>query len=95
MDSAMVCGMTIRMDKAGRIVLPKVIRKRCGTTPDLGFEAVPHADGILLRKYEQQPSMVKTDGLWVHQGTPDAGAQWACSIGSRSNETFLITRRSL
>jgi hypothetical protein len=30
MDSAIVCGMTIRIDKSGRIVLPKMIRERFG-----------------------------------------------------------------
>jgi len=76
MGSAMVCGMTIRMDKSGRIVLPKVIRERFGLIPDRELDIVEQPDGVLIRRREEIPAMVKIDGLWVHQGTPDAGAQW-------------------
>jgi AbrB family looped-hinge helix DNA binding protein len=69
-------GMTIRMDKSGRIVLPKIIRDRFGLTPDLELEVVEQPDGVLLRRYEAHPSMIKVDDLWIHQGTPQAGALW-------------------
>jgi AbrB family looped-hinge helix DNA binding protein len=68
--------MTIRMDKSGRIVLPKIIRERFGLTPDLELEVVEQSDGVLLRRCEERPSMIKVDGLWIHQGTPQSGAQW-------------------
>jgi AbrB family looped-hinge helix DNA binding protein len=73
---AWFCGMTIRMDKSGRIVLPKVIRERFGLTPDLELEVVEQPNGVLLRRREDHPSMIKVDGLWIHQGTPQPGAQW-------------------
>jgi AbrB family looped-hinge helix DNA binding protein len=69
-------GMAIRMDKSGRIVLPKMIRERFGLTPDLELEVVEQPDGVLLRRRDEHPSMIKVDGLWIHQGTPQAGAQW-------------------
>ena len=37
---------------------------------------IEQPDGVLIRRREDVPSMVKIDGLWVHQGTPVAGAQW-------------------
>ena len=37
---ARCAGMTIRMDKSGRIVLPKMIRERFGLTPDLELEVI-------------------------------------------------------
>jgi AbrB family looped-hinge helix DNA binding protein len=64
------------MDKSGRIVLPKMIRERFGLTPDLELEVVEQPDGVLLRRREEHPSMIKVDGLWIHQGTPQIGAQW-------------------
>jgi len=76
MGSAMVCGMTIRIDKSGRIVLPRVLRERFGLTPDRELEIVEQPDGVLIRRREDVPAMVKVDGLWVHQGTPDPGAKW-------------------
>jgi AbrB family looped-hinge helix DNA binding protein len=68
--------MAIRIDKLGRIVLPKMIRDRFGLTPDLELEVVEQPDGVLLRRRENRPSMIKVDGLWIHQGTPQSGAQW-------------------
>ena len=68
--------MEIRIDKAGRIVVPKPLRERLGFKPDTGLEAIEGPEGILLKRAEQRPSMVKVDGLWVHQGRADAGANW-------------------
>jgi hypothetical protein len=31
---------------------------------------------VLLKRVEQRPSMVKVDGLWVHQGIAEPGASW-------------------
>jgi AbrB family looped-hinge helix DNA binding protein len=69
-------GMTIRMDKSGRIVLPKMIRERFGLTPELELDIIEQPDGVLLRRRDEQPSMIKIEGLWVHQGKPEAGANW-------------------
>ena len=71
-----VNGMEIRIDKAGRIVVPKPLRERLGFKPDTGLEAIEQAGGVLLKRVEQRPSMVKVDGLWVHQGSAEPGANW-------------------
>jgi AbrB family looped-hinge helix DNA binding protein len=76
----MVCGITngmeLRIDKAGRIVVPKPLRERLGFKPDTELEAIEQPEGVLLKRVEQRPSMVKVDGLWVHQGKPEPGANW-------------------
>jgi AbrB family looped-hinge helix DNA binding protein len=69
-------GMELRIDKAGRIVVPKPLRERLGFRPDTELEAVEQPDGVLLKRVQQRPSMIKVDGLWVHQGTAEAGANW-------------------
>ena len=69
-------GMEIRIDKAGRIVVPKPLRERLGFKPDTELEAVEQPEGVLLKRVEQRPSMVMVDGLWVHQGTAEPGARW-------------------
>ncbi len=69
--------MNVRIDKSGRIVVPKPLRERLGLKPDTEFELVERADGVLLRRVEQRPSMLKVDGLWVHQGTAVPDANWA------------------
>jgi len=69
-------GMELRIDKSGRIVVPKPLRDRLGFKPDTELEAVEHPDGVFLKRIEQRPSMTKIDGLWVHQGIPQPGANW-------------------
>ena len=69
-------GMELRIDKAGRIVVPKPLRERLGFKPDTELVAIEQPDGVLLKRIEQRPSMVKVDGLWVHQGSAEPGADW-------------------
>lgn len=66
----------LKIDKAGRIVVPKIWRERLGFRSDVELEALEQEDGLLLRRVEQAPSMVKVDGLWVHRGTPEPDARW-------------------
>ena len=76
MAYGIVIGMELRIDKAGRIVVPKPLRERLGFKPDTELEAIEQPDGVLLKRVEQRPSMVKVDGLWVHQGSAEPGANW-------------------
>jgi AbrB family looped-hinge helix DNA binding protein len=76
MAHGIVNGMEVRIDKAGRIVVPKPLRERLGFRPDTELEAIEQPEGVLLKRIEQRPSMVKVDGLWVHQGSPEPGANW-------------------
>jgi len=68
--------MEVKIDKAGRIVVPKPLRERLGFKPDTEIEALEQPEGVLLKRIEQRPSMVKVDGLWVHQGSAEPGANW-------------------
>ncbi len=68
--------MKLKIDKAGRIVVPKPLRERLGFRPDTELVAMEQPDGVLLKRVEQRPSMVKVDGLWVHQGSAEPGANW-------------------
>ncbi len=56
------------MDKAGRVILPKPIRDRLGFRADSDLEMVETVDGLVLKRIEDRPSMIKVDGLWVHTG---------------------------
>jgi len=68
--------MELRIDKAGRIVVPKPLRERLGFRPGTDLVAIEQPGGVLLKRVEQRPSMVKVDGLWVHQGRAEPGANW-------------------
>ena len=76
MASGIINGMEVKIDKAGRIVVPKPLRERLGFKPDTEIEALEQPEGVLLKRIEQRPSMVKVDGLWVHQGNAEPGANW-------------------
>lgn len=72
----MLNGMDVKIDKSGRIVVPKALRDRLGLKPDMELEVHEQADGMLLRVPVPHPTMVKVDGLWVHQGATQANADW-------------------
>jgi AbrB family looped-hinge helix DNA binding protein len=75
-QNGMIHGMTLQIDKSGRIVVPKRIRQRLGWKPGAELEVSERPEGILLRRPERQPSMVQVDGLWVHQGVAEPGTDW-------------------
>jgi bifunctional DNA-binding transcriptional regulator/antitoxin component of YhaV-PrlF toxin-antitoxin module len=70
-----------------------VIRERFGLTPDRDLDLIEQSNGVLIRPREEVPSMIKIDGLWVHQGKPEAGAQWDRVIDDvreeRAHSTFM------
>ena len=76
MAHGIINGMELRIDKAGRIVVPKPLRERLGFKPDTELVAIEQPEGVLLKRIEQRPSMTKVDGLWVHQGIAEPGANW-------------------
>jgi AbrB family looped-hinge helix DNA binding protein len=69
-------GTKMKIDKSGRIVIPKALRDRLGLKPGTELEAFDHQEGMLLRTVEEQPALVKVDGLWVHRGVSQPGANW-------------------
>jgi len=76
MEFGIVYGMELWIDKAGRVVVPKPLRERLGFKPGTELQAVERPEGVLLKRIEQRPSLVKVDGLWVHQGQAEPGANW-------------------
>lgn len=78
--------MELKIDKAGRIVVPKRLRERLGFKPDTDLEAREQPDGVLIKRAKPQPAMLKLDGLWVHQGKPEPGAEWEEIVDSVREE---------
>ncbi len=72
MVNGIINGMNLKIDRAGRIVVPKPIRQRLGLQPNTEIEIVEQADGVLLRPLEHQAPMIKENGRWVHLGQIDA-----------------------
>jgi len=69
-------GMKLRLDKSGRVVLPKPLRQRLGLRAGTTFEATEAAEGLLLRPITQRPSLVERNGFLVHTGQPAQTLDW-------------------
>ena len=65
---AILNGMTLKIDKAGRVILPKPVRDRLGLHEGSDLEMMETPEGVMLKPIEHRPSMVKKQGLWVHTG---------------------------
>jgi AbrB family looped-hinge helix DNA binding protein len=86
----MACGIlhgrTLRIDKSGRIVVPKAIRERLGLKPRMESEVLEQSGGVLLRPVEQRPPMVRVEGLWVRQGVAQPGTAWDRALEAMRKE---------
>lgn len=60
----------LKIDRAGRLVIPKPIRDRLGLKPGARLEAREHDNQLILKSVSDQPALVREKGLWVHQGEP-------------------------
>ena len=60
--------MTLTIDKAGRVILPKPLRDRLGLHAGSDLEIQETKDGVMLRPAARRPSMVKKGSFWVHTG---------------------------
>jgi len=60
--------MTLKVDKAGRLVLPKPLRDRLGLHAGSDLELEETAEGVVLKPAERRPSLIKKGSFWVHTG---------------------------
>jgi AbrB family looped-hinge helix DNA binding protein len=76
MARAILNGMNVKIDKAGRIVLPKQVRNRLRLRAGTDLELEERPEGLFLRPVGQRPSLVQRNGLWVHMGRLPRGFDW-------------------
>jgi AbrB family looped-hinge helix DNA binding protein len=76
MVNGKINGMKLRIDRSGRIVVPKPLRKKLGLHPDQELELLEQPNGVLLRPVKQEPSLVKVGGVLVHQGVVEPNVNW-------------------
>ncbi len=60
--------MKLKIDKAGRVILPKPMRDRFGLRAGSDLEIRETSEGIVLKLADQKPSLIKKGGFWVHTG---------------------------
>lgn len=72
--------MKLRLDKLGRVVLPKPLRARYGLRPGTELEVNEHAQEFALRPARTAPSLVNQGGVWVHHGIPQPDLDFDTAI---------------
>jgi len=82
----MINGMTVKMDKAGRIVLPKPVRERLRLRPGSRLKVEESAGGILLRPVKQRASLIQKQGLLVHRGEAAGDLDWSRMVDDQREE---------
>jgi len=90
---AILHAMKVTIDKAGRIVVPKEARQRLGLSPNTELEILDHPSGLLLRVLDAQPSLIRINGLLVHQGRAEDGADLDRVLESVREERLQDTLR--
>lgn len=69
-------GMTVTIDKAGRIVVPKAIRDRLGLVAGTELACEENGGGLTLRLRNGRAAMHEENGLLVHDGQLPPGYDW-------------------
>jgi AbrB family looped-hinge helix DNA binding protein len=78
--------MKIKIDRTGRIVIPKDVRERFNLRPGTILTVEERPDGLLLRSIGQIPSMIRRDGLLVHLGKAAKGLRWNSIVDEARDE---------
>jgi AbrB family looped-hinge helix DNA binding protein len=68
--------MTVKMDSAGRIVLPKSVRESFDLSAGSELNLSEKEDQIVLTPVEPKSRLVKREGWWVITGIPSRDIDW-------------------
>src|ERR1700687_4726450 len=60
----------ITLDKAGRVLIPKSLRKELQLGPGDTLQLESEGDEIMLRPLRPEALLKKEKGVWVYQGEP-------------------------
>ncbi len=75
-------------------MIPKRLRDHFGVHAETELELTPQSGGIFVRVIDEEPAMVKVEGLWVHRGTARADADWERVVEDvRSERIAWVSKR--
>ena len=86
MVRAIMDAMNLKIDKAGRIVLPKQVRNRLRLSAGADLELEEGPEGLILRPVGQRSTLFQKNGLWVHMGKLRAGFHWKTMVDDNRDE---------
>ncbi len=73
MANGIMTTMTLRVDKAGRVILPKPLRDRLGLHEGSTLELRETVEGVYLQPEAHRPSLVREGRFLVHAGALPRG----------------------
>ena len=79
-------GMRLKIDRAGRIVLPKPVRDRLGVRAGNDLEVEETVAGLVLKPVERRPSLVRVGRFLVHTGKLPHGSDILKAIAEDREE---------
>lgn len=81
------------MDRMGRVVLPKALRRHFGLKQGSFLELHVAEDQILLKAVREESPLLEENGLLVHEGLPLAGVEEAVetSRSARDRENWALS----
>ena len=74
------------INTASRIMLPKPVRDRLHLREGSERALEEHPDGLVVRPIEHKSSMVRENGIWVHQGQAPGGFNWGTIVEAARKE---------
>lgn len=78
--------MTLKIDKAGRVILPKPMRDRLGLFAGSDLEIEETREGVVLRKPKTGPSLFREGSFLVFGGDVPSGYDILRSIEAGREE---------
>ena len=60
----------LTLDQAGRVLIPKTLRRELHLSPGDTIQLENHGDEITLRPLRPKALLKKEHGVWVYQGEP-------------------------
>ena len=78
--------MTLTIDKAGRVILPKPVRDRLGLRAGSDLELVETSEGLMLKAVERRSALVKRGSYFVHTGDLPSGYDIVKAIDEEREE---------
>jgi AbrB family looped-hinge helix DNA binding protein len=63
--------MELKIDKFGRVVIPKKLREHLGVGAGLKVEVKETADGVLLKPVRRESGLMMKDGVLILRGGGD------------------------
>lgn len=86
MAFAIIKAMTLKVDKFGRIILPKPVRDRLNLREGAELHLVENEGGFTLTLIGRKPSMILKNGVWVHFGRLPSEAKWETLVDEAREE---------